>query len=95
MFFIWRERFGLYANHKGIADERREMRRHHLPRPPPPPWYGGYGEMNGGVPPLDIQRKIMARVETGRAEIAREREAAERIKKDISAKIELMILGKK
>jgi len=47
------------------------------------------------LPPLHIQRQVMARVETGRTEIAREREAAERLAKSIHAEIEALILGTK
>jgi len=45
------------------------------------------------LPPLPAQREIMARVASGRAEIARERENAERMEKEIAADIEAMILG--
>ena len=45
------------------------------------------------LPPLRVQRDILARVASGRAAIAREREAAERIEKEITKDIEAMILG--
>jgi restriction endonuclease S subunit len=47
------------------------------------------------LPPLDVQRDIMRRVAKGRAEIAREREAAQRRARDIEAEIEALILGTK
>lgn len=47
------------------------------------------------VPPLAEQQQIMERVAAGRAEIAREREAAEHIAKLIHAEIEALILGTK
>lgn len=47
------------------------------------------------LPPLDIQKEIMQRVEAERQEIAREREAAERKKQEIEAEIEALILGTK
>jgi type I restriction enzyme, S subunit len=45
------------------------------------------------LPPLSIQRKIVARVQTGRAEIAREREVAARLSREVTAEIEALILG--
>lgn len=47
------------------------------------------------LPPLSVQRAIMERVEAGRAEIAREREAAERLRCETQADVEAMILGAK
>lgn len=45
------------------------------------------------LPPFSVQQKIMKRVEAGRTEIAREREAAENLAKSIHAEIEALILG--
>lgn len=45
------------------------------------------------VPPLAEQQQIMQRVESGRAEIARKREAAEHLAKSIHADIEALIRG--
>jgi len=45
------------------------------------------------LPPLDVQKAIMQRVEVGRQAIAREREAADRKKQEIEAEIEALILG--
>ena len=45
------------------------------------------------LPPLPVQREIVARVQTGRAEIARERAAAARLTREITAEIEAQILG--
>lgn len=47
------------------------------------------------LPPIEIQRQIMQSVEEGRAEIIREREAAERKSREIEAEIEELILGTK
>ena len=47
------------------------------------------------LPPLAVQKQIMDRVAAGREEIARERETADRLARDISAEIEGMILGTK
>lgn len=47
------------------------------------------------LPPLPVQREIMARVASGRAEITRERAAAETLSKKIEADVEAMILGTK
>lgn len=47
------------------------------------------------VPPLAMQQQIMKRVASGRAEIAREREAAENLSKSINAEVEALILGTK
>jgi type I restriction enzyme S subunit len=45
------------------------------------------------LPPLPIQREIVACVAAGRAEIASEQEAADRLTRDINTEIESMILG--
>lgn len=45
------------------------------------------------LPPLDVQRQITADVEAGRAQIAREREAARALSRQIEADIEAYILG--
>ena len=45
------------------------------------------------LPPLPVQREIVARVQTGRTEIARERAAAARLTREITAEIEAQILG--
>lgn len=47
------------------------------------------------LPPLDVQKKIMEYISAGRAEIAREQLAAQRLTKEINAKVEAMILGTK
>ncbi|MBA4397552.1 MAG: hypothetical protein C0394_09265, partial [Syntrophus sp. (in: bacteria)] len=47
------------------------------------------------LPPLIVQKQIMDRVAAGRAEIAREREAADRLACHINAEIEALILGVK
>jgi restriction endonuclease S subunit len=47
------------------------------------------------LPPLSVQKQIMERVAAGREEIAREREAADRIAREINAEIETLILGTK
>ncbi|HLL71157.1 MAG TPA: restriction endonuclease subunit S [Pyrinomonadaceae bacterium] len=47
------------------------------------------------LPPLDIQREIMRRVEESRAEIAREREAAARKAREAATELEALILGTK
>lgn len=47
------------------------------------------------LPPLPIQREIVACVASGREEIARERETADRIAFDINAEVESLILGTK
>lgn len=47
------------------------------------------------LPPLAVQQQVMQRVASGRAEIAREREAAEKRSKTIDAEIEALILGTK
>ncbi len=45
------------------------------------------------LPPLNVQRDIMRRVEAGRAEIARERESAQRWAREVEAEVEALILG--
>jgi len=45
------------------------------------------------IPPLPAQKQIMDRVAAGRAEIAREREAADKLAREINAEIDAMILG--
>lgn len=45
------------------------------------------------LPPPSVQRSIIERVEVGRAEIAREREAAERLRTETRTEVEEMILG--
>jgi type I restriction enzyme, S subunit len=47
------------------------------------------------LPPLSEQKQIMERVAAGRAEIAREREAADNLAREINAEIEALILGTK
>jgi restriction endonuclease S subunit len=47
------------------------------------------------LPPLPVQREIMARVASGRAAIARKREATARLAVEIDAEIEARILGTK
>jgi type I restriction enzyme S subunit len=47
------------------------------------------------LPPLDVQRDIMRQVAAGRAEIARERAAAQQRAHDIEEEIEALILGTK
>lgn len=47
------------------------------------------------LPPLETQTNIMKLVADGRAEIARELEAAEKLSKNIKAEVEAMILGTK
>ncbi|MBA2434860.1 MAG: restriction endonuclease subunit S [Chthoniobacterales bacterium] len=47
------------------------------------------------LPPVLVQREIMARVQKGRAEIARERETAARLTREIAAEVEALILGEK
>jgi type I restriction enzyme S subunit len=45
------------------------------------------------VPPLPVQREIMKRMAAARTEIAREREVAESLAKEIRADVEALILG--
>jgi type I restriction enzyme, S subunit len=47
------------------------------------------------LPPLPVQKQIMERVAEGREEIARERETADRLVRDINTEIEALILGTK
>ena len=47
------------------------------------------------LPPLIMQKQIMDRVAAGREEIAREREAANCLDREINAEIEALILGTK
>ena len=47
------------------------------------------------LPPLAVQKQIVERVAAGREEIAREREAADRLASDINAEVETLILGTK
>ncbi len=47
------------------------------------------------VPPLSVQKEIVERITAQRREIARERESAERLARDIDAEIEALILGTK
>jgi len=47
------------------------------------------------LPPLKAQQEIIAHVESGRAEIARQKQLAEKIRKDSEAEIEALILGTK
>jgi len=47
------------------------------------------------LPPIDVQKQIVSNVEKGRAEIARERESADRLSNEINAEIEALILGVK
>ncbi len=47
------------------------------------------------LPPLSVQKQIMERVAVDREEIAREREAAGRLARNINAEIEALILGTK
>jgi len=47
------------------------------------------------VPPLAVQKQIMERVAACREEIARERESADRLARDINAEVEALILGTK
>ncbi len=47
------------------------------------------------LPPIAVQRQIMKHVASGRAEIAREREAAEKRRTTIDTEIEALILGTK
>jgi type I restriction enzyme S subunit len=47
------------------------------------------------LPPLEVQREIVRRVEEGRAEIAREREAAAKRAREAEEEVEALILGAK
>jgi type I restriction enzyme, S subunit len=56
------------------------------------------GELRGlqiPLPPLAMQKHVMERVAIGREGIAREREAADRLARDINAEVEGLILGTK
>lgn len=46
-------------------------------------------------PPLDVQHRIMEKVEAGHVRIAREREAAQETARRIEADLEAWLLGKK
>ncbi|MBN2713029.1 MAG: restriction endonuclease subunit S, partial [Planctomycetes bacterium] len=45
------------------------------------------------LPPLTVQKEIVERITAQRREVAREREAAERLSRDIAAEVEALILG--
>jgi type I restriction enzyme S subunit len=45
------------------------------------------------LPPLAVQKEIVERIAVQRREIAREREAAERLSRDVDAEVEALILG--
>ena len=47
------------------------------------------------LPPLSVQRQILLEIAAGRKEIAHEREAADRLARDIDAEVEALILGAK
>ena len=47
------------------------------------------------VPPLPVQQQVVERLAAARKEIAREREAADRLDREINAEIEALILGTK
>jgi type I restriction enzyme S subunit len=47
------------------------------------------------LPPLEVQRKLVERVTAARAEIARERAAAAKLRQTIAAEVESLILGTK
>jgi hypothetical protein len=47
------------------------------------------------VPSLEVQRKLVQRVSAARAEMARERAAAEQLRQSIAAEVESLILGTK
>ena len=47
------------------------------------------------LPPLAVQRQIIERVADGRAGIARDRQAADRLARDINTEVEALILGTK
>ncbi|MCX5823171.1 MAG: restriction endonuclease subunit S [Deltaproteobacteria bacterium] len=47
------------------------------------------------LPTLSVQKQMMERVAEGREKIAREREAANRIAREINAEVEALILGTK
>jgi type I restriction enzyme S subunit len=54
----------------------------------------GLLDLNIPLPPLLVQKQIMERVSVGCVEISREREAADRLAKGISADLERLILGR-
>ena len=45
------------------------------------------------LPPLPVQRKLVERVTAARAEIARERAAADQLAQTVAAEVETLILG--
>jgi len=47
------------------------------------------------LPPLEVQRKLVERVNVARAEMARERAAATQLRQTIAAEVESLILGVK
>jgi hypothetical protein len=47
------------------------------------------------LPPLTFQKQIMERVAAGSEEIAREREAADHLVREVNVEVEAMILGVK
>ena len=47
------------------------------------------------VPPLSVQQQIIDQIAAARQEIARERETADRLSREINAEIEALILGTK
>ena len=47
------------------------------------------------IPPIPVQRQIMERIAVGRAEISRERQAVEKVAKDINADVGALIFGSK
>ena len=47
------------------------------------------------LPPLNVQKQMMERVAASRQEIARERESADRLDREMNAEIEALILGTK
>jgi type I restriction enzyme S subunit len=55
----------------------------------------GLLDLNIPLPPLAVQKEIMQRIAAGRAEIAREREAAKNVANEIKSDIEALILGAK
>lgn len=55
----------------------------------------GLLDLNIPLPPIEIQREIMKRVNVGRAEISSESQSAELVERTIKAEIEAIILGTK
>ena len=47
------------------------------------------------LPPLPVQRQMIARSVAGRTEVAREREAVNRLTREMDGEVEAMILGSK